>query len=411
MDLIQRNLTDQITEALSDRPVVLINGARQTGKSTLVQMICKQRGYQYFTLDDFSVLSAAKSDPAGFISGIESPVAIDEVQRVPELFLAIKAAVDRDRKPGQFLLTGSANVMFLPRIADTLTGRMEIFPLRPFSKGEIIIHKESFIDLAFSNRIPSFKEETIDRKKLFDEILIGGYPEVLRLRSKSRRIGWFQSYLTTLLQREVNALSRIEGLSEMPRLLSLVASQVCSLLNMSDLARNLGISHMTFKRYITLLEAIFVIEMLPAWFGNVGKRLIKAPKVFLNDTGLLGYLLGLDTRHLIADPNKAGPLVENFVMQELNKQRGWSQTPVNLFYYRTAGGKEVDFVLETRDGRIVGLEVKSSASVQSSDFKGLHDMAETTANRFHRGILLYVGNQVVPFAKNLHAVPIGALWE
>jgi predicted AAA+ superfamily ATPase len=165
------------------------------------------------------------------------------------------------------------------------------------------------------------------------------------------------------------------------------------------------------KRYMTLLQAVFIVRLLPAWFGNVGKRLIKAPKAFLNDTGLLAYLSGINADHLLREPGKAGAVVENFVMQELQKQISWNEISLNLFYYRTAGGREVDFILETMDGRIVGVEVKSASTVEANDFKGLRDLAETLGDRFHRGVILYLGPTTIPFAKNLHAIPLRALWS
>ncbi|MFX0198759.1 MAG: ATP-binding protein [Candidatus Hodarchaeota archaeon] len=410
MKIIQRNIQNRITEALHDRPVVLLNGARQTGKSTLIQEICKQGGIPYFTLDDFTVLSAIQADPSGFLSGIKGPVALDEVQRVPELFLAIKAEVDKDRSAGRFLLTGSANVMFLPRLSEMLVGRMEILSLWPFSTGEILGKKERFLDILFSDQTPFLKGEDFDRKRFFYNMVTGGYPEVLKLDSDHRKIAWFQSYISTLVQRDVKDLSRIEGLSKMPRLLSLLAEQVGCLLNMSGLSKKLGISNMTLKRYARLFQAIFIAQLLPAWFGNVGKRLIKAPKVFLNDTGVLTFLLGLNVDQLLINPHKTGPVLENFVLQELNKQKSWSDIRLNLCYYRTATGKEVDFVLESLDGRIVGIEVKSASAVQSIDFKGLYDLSESVGDRFHRGVVLYLGDATIPFGENLHAMPIRGLW-
>lgn len=410
MDFIRRHIADQVREGLRDRPVILLNGARQTGKSTLVKWICKGRSISYLTLDDFTVLSAAKNDPAGFISGIEGPVAIDEVQRVPELLLAIKEAVDRERTPGRFLLTGSANVMFLPRLADTLVGRMEIIPLWPFSSGEINGRREGFIDALFSERLPAYGEQPVDRLKFFDDILTGGYPEALNQRSGRRRAEWFHSYIATLLQREVRDLARIEGLSEMPRLLSLVAARSGSLVSVSELSRSLGMPQMTLKRYVSLLRAVFIIQVLPAWSGNIGKRLIKTPKIFLNDTGLLGSLSGLNTDRLKRNPDLSGTLLENYVMQELSKQQGWSRTSISLYYYRTAGGKKVDFVLQAADGRIAAIEVKAASTVWQSDLKGIQDLADNVGKRFHRGVILYLGNRTVPFAENLHAVPVRSLW-
>jgi predicted AAA+ superfamily ATPase len=409
-DFVPRNIADQINVALTDRPVVLLNGARQTGKSTLVQRICQHREIRYFTFDDITVLSAAKNDPEGFLSGIEGPVALDEVQRVPEIFPAIKAKVDRNRTPGRFLLTGSANVMSLPRLADYLVGRMEIISLHPFSAGEKAGKKEQFIDSLFSPKLPSYDDADFDRPHFFDHALMGGYPEVLQMASANRRAAWFQAYISTLLQRDVKDLSSIEGLSEMPRLLSLLAARSSHMLNMSEISRSLGIAQMTLKRYFSLLQAVFIAALLPAWSGNIGKRLIKAPKLFLNDTGLLGFLSGLTADRIRENPDLSGPLVENFVMQELSKQRGWSDIYVNLFYYRTAAGKEVDFVIESLDGALVGIEVKSASTIRPVDLKGLHDLAHGVGSRFLRGVILYLGTKTIPFAENIHALPVSSLW-
>lgn len=410
MDFIPRHAAGRIDEALEDRPVVLLNGARQTGKSTLIKWICERKNVPYKTLDDLTILSSAKNDPAGFLSGIQCPVAIDEVQRVPEIFLAIKAVVDRKRMPGSFILTGSANAMVLPKISESLVGRIEIISLWPLSRGEMNGHKEKFIDAVFADTLSPFEDMRFDRIEFLKQWLIGGYPEVQRVRSSRRRTAWFQSYITTLLQRDVKDLSNIEGISELPRLLSMIAARSGALLNMSDLSRGLGLSNMTLKRYIALLQAVFVVHLLPPWSANIGKRLIKTPKAYLNDTGLLSFLLGADLGRLKGDPNMTGAILESMVMQELSKQRTWNDTAVSLFYYRTASGKEVDFILETLDGRIAGIEVKAASTVRTGDLKGLRDLAESAGQRFQRGVILYLGNRTVPFSKNIHAVPMPALW-
>ena len=408
-----RNLAKNIIEALGDTPVVLLNGARQTGKSTLVQWICKnQHPAQYITLDDVSVLSAAKTDPAGFLAGFSGPLAIDEIQRVPELFLALKAHVDRDRTPGRFLLTGSANVLVLPKLADTLTGRMEILSLWPFSQGEIQSVKETFVDAAFSSEWPSPKRPTEERESFFQSLLTGGFPEIIQRTSAARRKAWFNAYITTILQRDIRDLSRIEGLASIPRLLSLLAVRSGHLLNFSEISRTSGLPQATLKRYMALLEATFLIKFLPPWSANLSKRLVKSPKLFVLDTGLLGYLIGMDPSRLNTEPELAGPLLENFVVMELTKQISWSRTRPQMFHFRTqTGGKEVDIVLEDAAGRIVGIEVKAAHTVKAGDLAGLKLLAQETQDRFVRGIVLYTGTQPVPFGNHLTAVPVSTLWK
>ncbi|MCK4447999.1 MAG: ATP-binding protein [Candidatus Marinimicrobia bacterium] len=411
MNFIPRNIEENLRDALKYRPVVLLNGARQTGKSTLVKFLSRNSSIQYYTLDDFTLLSSINNDPEGFISGLHGPVIIDEVQRIPKLFVAIKRQVDRNREPGQFLLTGSANILLLPNLSESLTGRMEIQTLWPFSNDEILRTKSLFIDHLFSGEIPSIINKELNREKLIEKILVGGYPEVQTISSVKRRQRWFRSYVTTIIQREIRDLSKIEGLFEIPRLLSILASQSASILNISSVNRKTGISNTTMKRYLSLLQAVFLIQLVPAWYRNISKRLIKSPKLYINDTGLLSHLLGLDRHQLLNYPDNLEPILENYVMNELVKQSTWCDTEPKLFYYRTAKGKEVDFVLENNQGKIVGIEVKSSNSVDTNDFKGLKDLSETAGDQFVNGVVLYFGANVIPFGKKYFALPINALWE
>jgi len=410
--MLERHISSRLLEALADSPVVLLHGARQTGKSTLVQHItATEHPARYLTLDDAAVLGAATADPAGFLAGIEGPIALDEVQRVPELFLAIKADVDRNRKPGRYLLTGSANVLMLPKLSESLAGRMEILPLWPLSQGEIAGKRESFIDILFTDKPIKAVVGSRNGPALIDRILRGGYPEAHRREAPSRRRAWFNSYMSTILQRDVRDLANIDGLSAMPRLLALLAARVGSLLNHSEVSRSLGMPQTTLKRYMALLEATFLVHLLPAWSGNLGKRLVKSPKLYLNDTGLASSLVGQIDEHALRQSQLLGPLAENFVVMELRKQATWSRIEPGLFHFQTLGGQEVDVVLESPSGDLVGVEVKTSATVGAGDFKGLKALAEDTGKRFHRGVLLYQGLETVPFGKNLHAVPMEALWQ
>lgn len=407
---IPRNITSEILEGLTTSPAVLLNGARQTGKSTLVQWIASQHEFEYVTLDDFTTLNAASRDPVGFLSVIKKPLIIDEIQRAPQLFLAIKQVIDKNRRSGQFLLTGSANVFMLPKLSESLAGRMEIITLWPFSCDELMQQKSLFIDRLFSSEFSLSHDPDFSRQELVEKAMKGGYPEIQKLATEKRRIAWFNSYITTILQRDVTELSRIEGVRELPRLLALIASQSGALVNMSSLSRDAGLVMMTLKRYRALLEAIFFVTRLNAWFKNVGKRLIKTPKLYLTDTGLLSYLMGTNQNRLDADPKFMGQLLENFVMQELFKQASWSATLPRIFYYRSVTGKEVDFILETRSGHIVGIEVKASATVDSSDFDGLIEIKSLMGKKFVRGLVMYTGTNTIPFGKDLYAVPISALW-
>jgi predicted AAA+ superfamily ATPase len=409
--MIGRHIAPRLAEALAESPVVLLHGARQTGKSTLVQRIAAERRMRYLTFDDAAVLASASADPAGFLGGIDGPVALDEVQRVAGLFLAIKWDVDRNRKPGRYLLTGSANVLMLPKLSESLAGRMEILPLWPLSQGEVACRPEGFIDALFTGRPPRIAVGRDGGVDLAQRVLLGGYPEALRRERPQRRRAWFSSYVATILQRDVRDLASIAGLSEMPRLLMLLASRSASLLNYSDVSRGLSLPQTTLKRYMALLEATFLVQFLPAWSGNLGNRLVKSPKLYLSDTGLAASLLGqADAEHLRQSP-MFGPLVESFVVAELRKQATWSHTQPGMLHFRSAAGQEVDVVLESPAGEVVGVEIKAGAALSTADFRGLNALAQEAANRFHRGVLLYQGREVVPFGRNLHAVPIEALWE
>ena len=405
---IQRRLSEALLRALDDTPVVLLHGARQTGKTTLARHLAESHPARYITLDDAVILAAARQDPAGFLAGIDGPVVLDEIQRAPDLLLAIKAEVDRHRRPGRFLLTGSANILLLPKLSESLAGRMEILTLRPFSQGEIAGRGETFIATLFAASLP-LNDATAHN--LACRVMRGGYPPAVERVDPDRRRAWFGSYITTILERDVRDLAHIEALTSLPRMLGLIAGRAAGLVNFAELSRSLAIPQTTLKRYFALLEATFLVQLLPAWSNNLGKRLIKAPKLFLNDTGLAAYLLGVSEDRLEHEGPLRGALLENFVAAELAKQASWSSQHPHLFHFRTAAGQEVDFVLENASGAIAGIEVKASATVTAHDFAGLRALAEIAGPRFHRGVVLHTGDAAVPFGSNLCALPVSALWE
>jgi len=411
--MIRRNITPLLLEALADTPVVMLIGARQTGKSTLVRWLASgDHPARYLTFDDAVVLSAARHDPAGFLAGLEGPVVLDEVQKVPDLFLAIKAEVDRHRRPGRFLLTGSANVFFLPSLSESLVGRMEILTLWPFSQGEKEGIRESFVDTVFSENLPVLIGKPTTRTDLFTKMVLpGGFPEILSRSQESRRRAWFSSYVNTILQREVRDLAQIEGLTMLPRLLSLLAVRSTSLLNFSELSRSTTIPQTTLKRYMSLLETTFLVQTLPSWSGNLSKRLVKSFKIFFTDSGLMAHLLGLRADQGMADTPHVGPLLENFVVMELRKQISWSRIQPQLFHFRTQSGQEVDIILEDAQGRLTAIEIKASNTVDVHDFKSLKFLSEEVGKRFHRGVVLYTGIEPISFGPRLQALPVDALWR
>ncbi len=393
-----------VVDALEDTPVVLVHGPRQSGKSTLTQQVGKRL---MVTLDDPEPLALAKKNPTEFLLTYPPPVTIDEVQRAPELFLAIKSWVDKKRDPGSFLLTGSANVLMLPKVADSLAGRMEIIDLLPLMQAELEGSSTNFVDGLFAD---SFDARRVVGQpgEIIDRILAGGFPEPA-LRKPDRRGPWFAGYIRSLLDRDVRDLANIEGLTQMPRLLGLLAARTGSTLNVLGLSRDTGIAHTTLTRYLDLLKALFLLQTVPAWSSDSSMKFAKTAKGYLVDTGLLCYLERLD-KEALEDVNRLGPVLENFVASELMKLCSFSQSRPWLMHLRTVKQKEVDFVLDGQARGIVGIEVRPTRSAHPDDFEGLRFLSEVVGDRFKRGIVLHRGDEAKPFGHNLWAVPIDALW-
>ncbi len=408
-----RLLKPSVEAACQDTPVVLLNGARQTGKTTLAKEIYASHGNgNYFTLDDPTTLLAAKSDPTGFIQNLPEQVILDEVQQCPDLFPAIKISVDNNRIPGRFLLTGSANILLLPKLSESLAGRMETITLWPLSHCELANGVSSgIVDDLFVGDLHSRTYPSMTRDSLIRRIVVGGFPEPVQREQDARRQKWFASYLTTILQKDIRDLANIDGLSSLPTLLGLLASRSSNILNVSEVSNALSMPYATITRYITLLEATFLVERIPAWSGNLGARFVKTPKVLLTDTGLACHLLGLDAQRLGRDGVSLGMLVESMVTMELKKQASWSRLTPSIYHWRSQARQEVDIVLESSNGDIVGVEVKTAAVVNIADFRGLKAMQDAIGAQFIRGILFYNGESLVPFGENLYAVPISALWN
>ncbi len=400
----------RLEEALSDTPVVLIHGPRQCGKTTLARMVGDRRGYAYFTFDDDVARAAAEADPAGFAADLPARTIVDEVQRVPGLFTALKSAVDRDRTPGRFLLTGSANVLLLPNLADSLAGRMEILRLFPLAQAELEGERPGFLDALFGGRI---RTRNLDRlgAELADRISRGGYPPAVARTTSHRRAAWYRDYVEAMVQRDVRDLARIASLDALPRLMALAAGQTARLLNVSDLASPFQLSRPTIRDYVTLLERVFLLEELPPWHSNRLSRLIKTPKLHMGDTGLCCALLGLDAATLSHDRNMLGQLLETFVYQELRRQASWRSDDIRFHHFRDKDGAEVDVVLERGAREVAGVEVKAAATVTAADFRGLRKLATASGKRFVGGVVMYDGESSVSFGDHLYAVPIRALWE
>jgi predicted AAA+ superfamily ATPase len=409
--LYHRFTEETLLEALQDTPVVLIHGSRQCGKTTLAQSVGEKLGYHYISFDDDNQLQAAKADPVGFVQGLPEKTILDEVQRTPELFTSIKASVDQNRTPGRFILTGSANVLLLPHLSDSLAGRMEIIHLRPLAQCEIAGQKPHFMDQLFNTDFGSASNQnTYPRlgESLAEFICLGGYPAAITRNTAKRRNAWYRDYITTIIQRDVQDIASIQNLNILPKLLMLAASQTARLFNSADLASPFSISRPTIREYLALLEQIFLIEQLKPWHSNRLSRLIKTPKMHLADTGLACSLLGVNSRTLWQDKTLLGQLLETFIYQELCKHADWHSEDLKFSHFRNKDKVEVDIIIE-QGRQLAGIEIKASATVTKNDFKGLNKLQDACGEKFSGGIVFYDGENILPFGNKLFAVPVSVL--
>jgi predicted AAA+ superfamily ATPase len=405
--MFERFVERRAEEALADTPVVLIIGPRRAGKTTLVRKM-GEAGRAYITLDDQTVLEAAQSDPAGFIRGLDKAI-IDEIQRAPDLLLAIKKTVDEDYRPGRFLLTGSANVLTLPRIADSLAGRMETIRMLPLARAEIEGRAPTFLEQLFEGKLRGWKDAIVG-DDLVQLVLTGGFPEAISRDSERRRQDWLRSYLTSILTRDLRDIAEVEKLTELPKFVRLLAEHSGQLVNYSQFASGINVSHKTGQRYVGLLEQVFLIATVQPWFTNALKRIVKTPKLHFLDSGLLATARGLTFDRIKADRGPFGALLESFVFSEVLKLMTASDLRLTPHHFRDRDMREVDIVLERDDGMIAGIEVKASATVKAGDFSGLRALAEACGDRFAFGAVLYDSTDVVPFGDRLAAAPLSCLW-
>jgi predicted AAA+ superfamily ATPase len=408
--MLPRGLRFGLEEALVDTPVICLLGPRQSGKSTLARSLRPNRTYS--DLDDDQLAETAANDPGGFVRGLPERVTLDEVQRVPEILRAVKIAVDADRRPGRFILTGSANLLLLPRASESLAGRMEILRLHPLTESEKERTPGKFLSTFLAGQLaPEIREASqLDPLDLPHRLLTGGYPEV-RARSPQRTRSWHRNYLETLFERDAVEISTIRDSSLLNRLITRLAGQSGSILNRSSLARELGMDRETVHHYLEVLERLFLVRLLPAWHRNRGKRLVKSPKPHLVDSGLAGTLMDLRAEDWNGRRQDFGHLLESFVVQQLVAQSGWTDPSLHFYHYRDRDQIEVDCVI-TRGNKVWGVEVKTARSVQSSDFKGLRRLAQQAGNDFQSGIIFYTGDSILPTGdERFLAVPVSKLWE
>lgn len=405
--LYPRLIEARIAEALMDTPVVLLAGPRQAGKTTLVRQLAEQ-GMRYLTLDDELTLLSAREDPVGMIRSLDRAV-IDEIQRAPQLLLAIKKSVDEDRRPGRFLLTGSANLMALPTVADSLAGRMETLSLLPLSQSEMHGSVTNWIDAAFSGQLLQVDTPLLG-EALVEAVLRGGYPEAIARPTARRRTAWARQYIDAIIQRDIRDVASIEKLDQLPRFLrglAQVAGQMC---NYTQLGGQVGLDGKTVARYVGVFEQMYLLKRIDVWARNRLNRVVKTPKLQFIDSGLLATLVDLGTAEVQQDRSRFGNVLETFVYGELLKHTTTAEGDYRLLYYRDADKHEVDVVIENAAGQLVGVEVKASATVKESDLRGLKKLASVAGGQFKLGVLLYDGTETMPLGDGLWAAPLSSLW-
>jgi hypothetical protein len=400
-----------IDEALADTRVVLLLGARQVGKSTLVGQVAVERGATGpITLDDATTREAANADPSGFVASLVRPVVLDEAQRSEPLLLAIKEAVDRDPSPGQFLLTGSANILTAPRLHEALTGRTEIVTLWPFAQTEIERSQANLVDRLFTGSVPAIAGATVGRDAFVERAVRGGYPEAYR-RAQRRRERWFESYVESVVARDLRELADIRRIEALPSLLRLIAAQAANLFKAETMSSDLSISTKTVQSYTELLETVFLVRRVRAWRANIGRREVTTPKIYVDDSGLLAYLLGADEHRAAGDDQVTGKLFENFVAMEIARLLGWAETSATQYHYRDRStGAEIDVVLESRVGDIACVECKAAATVRPADYRAMTKLRDARGEQFMAGVVIYTGAETRALAEKIWALPVSALW-
>ncbi|MBI4896894.1 MAG: ATP-binding protein [Actinobacteria bacterium] len=405
-----RRIRPFLIDALKDSRVVYLAGARQVGKSTLVQSLTrKEFDGRLVTLDDHATLQSARRDPDAFVQSFSGAVAIDEVQRVPELLISIKRAVDRNPTPGRFLLTGSANLLALPAVPDALTGRIERITLRSLSVAERLrFLNVNFVDQLFDRGEPLQVQGPAGFGEYRQFIEAGGYPEVVQ-RQPNRRATWFKNYLESTVVRDITDFANVERADELPRLIRLLASQSANALSSHEISKKLGVDHKTVARYISLLETALIVERVRAWKPNLGAREISRPKLHFCDTGLLAHLLGVRPSQDIRE-DQVGKLFEAFVYSELRKLVDWSTNEPGLFHYRDQR-REVDFVVERPDGTIAAIEVKSGTRLRDTDLRGLEFLRDRMGKKFACGVVVYAGEQTLKMGDRIWITPAHQLWQ
>lgn len=412
--LLPRHARSAVDEALDDTPVVVLQGARQVGKSTLAKQVLASRSGRLLSLDITAVHSAAVADPDGFVRQAEGLLVIDEVQRAPQLLRALKGAVDENRAPGRFLVTGSADLLGLAGAQESLAGRAETVALYGLSQGELRGVRETFVDRLLAGDLPSLSDgaQTLSRAEYMELICSGSYPEP-QARHGRRRQAWIDNYLTRVLSRDAADISGLQHLDRLPVLIRLLAANSAGELVRARLADASGIPASSLPPYLDLLQTLYLVHLLPAWGRNLTSRVTDRPKVALLDTGVAARVLNVTASSLAPGVSSdiAGGLTEAYVVGELRRQLGWADADAQLFHFRDRNGLEVDVVVEDGRGRVAGIEVKAAVTVRGSDFRALASLRDRLGDRFRAGVVVHPGTQALPFGDRLASLPISTLWS
>ncbi|MCX6074101.1 MAG: ATP-binding protein [Campylobacterales bacterium] len=398
-----RYLHDSIQEAMGYFPAILITGARQSGKSTLSMGLCEN----YITLDDIMMLSLAKNDPVMFVSRLKTPIVIDEIQKAPELLSAIKMAIDSDRRAGAFILTGSANVLDFKNVGDTLAGRIALFELSPLSNVEVEGMSRLFVEELFNDDFNMDTPHIIDDETLYNRMLSGMYPDMLKSAEARVKYIWLSSYISTYIERDIRDIENIRNTDKFARLIHIIASRSGAILNKADLSNASNLDTKTLDNHLTLLEMVYQIKRVRPYYANIGKRFVKSEKLFFTDTGILNFLLGIQSVDTMLSSSYIGSIFETFVYNELYKQVTYLLDGTQIYYYRTLDKKEIDFIIE-RHGKVAAIEVKFAKKVTKEDCRHILDLQRCSID-FHIGIVIYMGSHILPLGENIWAVPFGQI--
>ncbi|MDR0967832.1 MAG: ATP-binding protein [Rickettsiales bacterium] len=405
----KRWMTKPLKSALNDRRVVIVSGARQTGKSTLTEQVGNS-DFDYLTLDDNKLLDLALSDPKGFVTTDVKTLVIDEIQKAPKIIPEIKMIVDKNNRNGQFLLTGSVNLQTMPSATESLAGRVKNIRLHPLAQGEILRRQPKFLERAFNGNFPTMIKG-YDKKAIFELAFRGGYPEAVRQTTPAKQRSWHRDYIKTLIEYDLADIANIRRKDALEELLPILAAWSGKFMDYNAIGASLSLTKPTLESYINWLLALFIFDKVSPWLKTDYDRVGRKAKVYASDTGLMTYMLGWNFDDVMRDVDKSGKLMETFVFGELSAQINLTDE-YSLYQYRDRERREIDFLVERDDGVVLGIEVKAGHNVATTDFANQEWFRDNILKNKKKyiGIVLYSGDRTIKYSNGMMAVPIAALW-